>query len=126
MVRAGPFRPRRPPVTLCGRTLGVILTEASVMTRGSVGAVLAILAVLAAGPGCLRPKRTRAVGPPPGAPPWVGSGGPATPFLWPGVRTPPVRRAADAHLPDDTQVVGVVVQGRARAYALSAMRGANG
>jgi hypothetical protein len=45
----------------------------------------------------------------------------ATPFVVPGLQRPPARPAALAALPDDAPVVGVMVQGRPRAYLLEAM-----
>jgi hypothetical protein len=43
-------------------------------------------------------------------------------FMVPGVETPPMRPPAEAGLPDDAPVVGVVAGGHARAYALGSMR----
>lgn len=45
----------------------------------------------------------------------------ATPGIAPPIVTPPVRRADDVDLPDDAPVVGVVVHGKARAYALASL-----
>ncbi|WP_435019455.1 DUF3179 domain-containing (seleno)protein [Tundrisphaera sp. TA3] len=42
-------------------------------------------------------------------------------FMVPGVVTPPMRPPAEAGLPDDAPVIGVVAGGQARAYALSSM-----
>jgi hypothetical protein len=41
----------------------------------------------------------------------------------PPLRCPPVRAAEDANLTDEDRVVGVVVEGKARAYALKALSG---
>jgi hypothetical protein len=41
---------------------------------------------------------------------------------WPGVHSPPARAAAEAGVEDDTEVIGVCVAGRARAYHLGALR----
>ncbi len=38
----------------------------------------------------------------------------------PGISRPPTRRAEDAKLPDDEEVIGVVVDGKARAYRVKA------
>src|SRR5262249_58636248 len=62
-------------------------------------------------------------GRPAAAPPGVGSGGTPTPFVWRGIRPPPVQAAAAAQLPDDAPVAGVVAGGQARAYLLTAMTG---
>jgi hypothetical protein len=51
----------------------------------------------------------------------LGAGQPATPFVWPAVRTPPTVPAAQANLADDERVVGVVVHGRPRAYRIQAL-----
>lgn len=51
------------------------------------------------------------------------AGRPPTPFLFPGITTPPVRPAAQAELPDEAEVIGVSAGGRHRAYALSAFTG---
>jgi hypothetical protein len=45
----------------------------------------------------------------------------ASPFMAPGIECPPTRSAEEADIPGDEQVVGVVVNGKARAYLLSAM-----
>ena len=44
-----------------------------------------------------------------------------SPFVAPAIVLPPVRPAAEANLPDDETVVGVVVSGGARAYLLKAL-----
>jgi hypothetical protein len=38
----------------------------------------------------------------------------------PGISRPPIRRAEDAKLPDDEEVIGIVVDGQARAYRVKA------
>ena len=38
----------------------------------------------------------------------------------PGIRRPPTRRAEEAKLPDDEEVIGIVVDGKARAYRVRA------
>jgi hypothetical protein len=45
----------------------------------------------------------------------------STPFYAPGIDRPPTEAAEAADLADDTPVVGVVVDGKARAYSLRAM-----
>jgi Protein of unknown function (DUF3179) len=71
--------------------------------------------VLLAGHGCSGPA-----GPKPGP---VAPPGPLapTPYFSAGVRCPAVRPAAAASLPDDQEVVGVVVGDKARAYSLAGM-----
>jgi hypothetical protein len=44
-----------------------------------------------------------------------------TPFISPGLECPPVQPAEKAEVPGDAVVVGVVVNGKARAYLLDAM-----
>jgi Protein of unknown function (DUF3179) len=56
-------------------------------------------------------------GPPLTAPPA------ATPFVWPGKIRPATVTAADAKLPDDELVIGVVAHGKARAYRRNAFAG---
>lgn len=70
--------------------------------------VLVWLAVVTAG--CGKPQ--------PSTPP-EPTGTPA--FTPSGLRTPPVLPAAKAGLPDEASVVGVVVDGKARAYAIQAL-----
>jgi hypothetical protein len=63
-------------------------------------------------------------GPPtPGTAPAGGGSAPMlpTPMISPGRNCPPVYTAEDADLPDDAWVVGVVVEGEARAYLLEAL-----
>ncbi len=50
----------------------------------------------------------------------------STPFDMPGIRLPPARSAAEANLPDDTPIIGVVAGGSARAYLVTAMEAMNG
>ncbi|HTU93703.1 MAG TPA: DUF3179 domain-containing (seleno)protein [Gemmataceae bacterium] len=45
------------------------------------------------------------------------------PDFWPGLRLPPTRSAEEAGLAEDTEVIGVCVQGRARAYWVAALSG---
>jgi hypothetical protein len=71
--------------------------------------ILVLLLVLGA---CARKKVQ------PSAPPRFAF---ASPMMAPGLRCPPVRDAADAGLPDDDRVVGVVVGGKARAYSVKAL-----
>jgi len=47
----------------------------------------------------------------------------ATPFVWPGKMRPATVPAADAKLPDDELVIGVVAHGKARAYRRDAFAG---
>jgi Protein of unknown function (DUF3179) len=62
--------------------------------------------------------------PGPGEPPRPPDGGPMlTPFLIPARTQPPTVPAAEAALPDDEPVVGVVAGGRARAYRVRALTG---
>jgi len=49
----------------------------------------------------------------------------STPFITPGARCPPARPAAAVDVPDDAPVVGVVVESKARAYLLTAMKRIN-
>lgn len=56
-----------------------------------------------------------------GKPPLILSRDGPTPGIAPPVRVPPVKAAADANLPDDAQVAGVVVNGKPRAYTLKAL-----
>jgi hypothetical protein len=46
----------------------------------------------------------------------------STPWITPGLRQPPAVRADEAMLADDAPVIGVVADGRPRAYLVSAMR----
>jgi Protein of unknown function (DUF3179) len=62
--------------------------------------------------------------PPPGAVETIGGkpiGMPATPMITRGLRTPPTQSAAAAKLADEAKVIGVVVNGKARAYSVKAM-----
>lgn len=69
--------------------------------------------------GCSRgPKEPRTAENLPAAPPTTYN---PSPWIMPVVSCPPVRTAATANLPDDARVVGVVVDGKARAYLLKAM-----
>jgi hypothetical protein len=45
-----------------------------------------------------------------------------TPFMWPGIKQPPTRSAAESRLPDEAEVIGVTVGDKHRAYLLSAFR----
>lgn len=56
--------------------------------------------------------------PPPTSIPAMGG---ATPFLVPGLRDPILQAAADADVPDDASVIGVIVNGQPRAWLVSAM-----
>ncbi len=47
----------------------------------------------------------------------------ATPFIMPGIRQPPMVKAADAKLDDDAEVIGVAVEGHPRAYVVKAFHG---
>jgi len=47
----------------------------------------------------------------------------STPFIWPGKTRPPTVSAASADLPDDEPVIGVVANGKARAYCRKAFTG---
>src|SRR5438132_3563971 len=49
-----------------------------------------------------------------------------TPFMWPGIDHPKILPAAEAHLQDQDQVIGVEVEGEARAYLVSAFSGLQG
>jgi hypothetical protein len=49
----------------------------------------------------------------------------ATPFLWPGIHQPPTVAAAEAGLADDTEILGVRVADRSRAYVLKAFHDAS-
>jgi hypothetical protein len=49
--------------------------------------------------------------------------GESSPYAAPGIRTPPVVRAADADLKDDEPIIGIEVNGRYRAYREAAMSG---
>jgi hypothetical protein len=51
---------------------------------------------------------------------WPPRGRMPTPFTYPGVKQPPVVSAADARLADDAAVIGVCIEARYRAYAVSA------
>lgn len=42
-------------------------------------------------------------------------------FSYPGIRQPPTRSAQEASLPEDAEVIGVFVEGKARAYSIAAM-----
>ncbi len=44
----------------------------------------------------------------------------STPFITPGIRQPPVLKVADAKLDDETEVIGVAVEGHPRAYVVKA------
>src|SRR5262245_2925343 len=50
----------------------------------------------------------------------------ATPDVFPPVKKPPVKEAADVTLPDDFPVVGVVAGGKPRAYSLKALAAGDG
>lgn len=102
------------------------------MTRGSaviiLGAVAAALTVaVIVGPGGRKqaaqtaPSTGPNPGPPNGDPSKGGYGMFSTPFIWPGIRCPPVQPAAAVKLDDDAPVAGVVVRGKARAYLLKTM-----
>ena len=69
------------------------------------------------------PTRPPADQPPAAGPPAspTGLGPRSTPFVWPAVRTPPTVPAAKANLADDEKVVGVMVNGRPRAYRVTAL-----
>ncbi|HZT83132.1 MAG TPA: DUF3179 domain-containing (seleno)protein [Gemmataceae bacterium] len=56
-----------------------------------------------------------------GVPAPPGGGMPATPFVLPGLRTPPVRPGATAALAADAPVLGVSAGGKHRAYLISAL-----
>lgn len=45
------------------------------------------------------------------------------PDFFPGIRLPPVRTAAEARLEDDSEVIGICIGGRARAYRIAALSG---
>jgi Protein of unknown function (DUF3179) len=47
----------------------------------------------------------------------------STPFIWPGKTRPPTVSAAAADLPDDEPVLGVLANGKARAYRRQAFAG---
>src|SRR5262250_437665 len=47
----------------------------------------------------------------------------ATPMIAPGITRPRLHRASEVQLPDDTPVIGVVVQSRARAYTVKGLSG---
>ena len=51
------------------------------------------------------------------------SPGYSTPFLAAGINNPPIVPASQAGLPDDELIIGVEMNGRARAYRVSALRG---
>ena len=44
----------------------------------------------------------------------------STPFVMPGIKQPPVLKAADAKIDDETEVIGVAVEGHPRAYVVKA------
>ncbi len=46
--------------------------------------------------------------------------------FWPGVRQPPTLSSSNTDLEDDGEVIGVQVEGQARAYCIAAFRGAPG
>ena len=84
------------------------------MTPRALGGMTALLLLL----GCGRSS------PPAPAPPSGPAQDPvfmATPFIMAGLKTPAVSPAAAADLPDDAEVVGFVVAGKARAYLVDAM-----
>jgi hypothetical protein len=43
--------------------------------------------------------------------------------FWPGIQQPPTQSADEADLQDDAEVIGVCVEGRARAYEIAALSG---
>ena len=47
----------------------------------------------------------------------------AHPDYWPGIRHPPTRSAQEAGLADDSEVIGVCIGGKARAYRIAALSG---
>lgn len=47
----------------------------------------------------------------------------ARPDYWPGIRQPPTRSARQAGLADDSEVIGVCIGGKARAYRVAALSG---
>jgi Protein of unknown function (DUF3179) len=47
----------------------------------------------------------------------------STPFIWPGIDHPKTLPAEKAHVQDQDQVIGVEVDGKARAYLISAFSG---
>jgi len=45
----------------------------------------------------------------------------STPMIFPGLKSPPMKLAVEAGLADDTPILGVVIDGKARAYSVPAM-----
>lgn len=47
----------------------------------------------------------------------------STPFVWPGIQKPPLIAAAKAELAADHEIIGVLAEGRQRAYSVKGMSG---
>jgi hypothetical protein len=88
-----------------------------VILASAVGSMICIAGYLA-WTGKQPPPAPRLPQPPPGMDGMVLP----TPFIWAGIKCPPVFPAAEVHLKDDEDVIGVAAGGKHRAYLVSAFR----
>ncbi len=52
--------------------------------------------------------------------------GPSSPFMWPGVKDPPIVSAGEANLKDDEPIIGIEINGHFRAYRQAGLAGVTG